>query len=52
MKLVVRLNVFGLTLATIGVDLDLPDTDPAAPPARVSRPVKAISRLWVRGMTA
>ncbi|AII27233.1 hypothetical protein SEA_OMNICRITICAL_62 [Mycobacterium phage OmniCritical] len=54
MNVTIRLNVLGVELATINVDLDLLD-DPA-PVAAVEkaakRPVKWISRLWVKGMTA
>lgn len=55
MKLTVRLAVFGWQIATIGVDVNLPDTStkPAAPlPAPVAGATKWLSRQWIKGMLA
>ncbi|QFG09250.1 hypothetical protein SEA_EFRA2_64 [Mycobacterium phage Efra2] len=56
MKIRLNVNVLGLHIAALSVDLDLDDAE-AAPVAdkvtkAASRPVKGLSRLWVKGMMA
>lgn len=43
------LNIFGYEIATVVLDLD--DDNQEKPPV-VSRGVKKLSKLWVKGMTA
>ncbi|ALA06791.1 hypothetical protein KIP49_gp28 [Mycobacterium phage Scorpia] len=45
------LNVFGLAVAFIELELDNGQTPTEVVTGPVSRVVKAISRLWVGGMT-
>ncbi|QFG08449.1 hypothetical protein I5H09_gp043 [Mycobacterium phage Yunkel11] len=58
MKIRLNVNVLGLHIAALSVDLDLDlDGAEAAPVAdrvtkAASRPVKGLSRLWVKGMMA
>ncbi|ASR87231.1 hypothetical protein SEA_LASTHOPE_63 [Mycobacterium phage LastHope] len=56
MKIRLNADVFGLHIAGLSVDLDLDDAEAAPVSDRVvkaaSRPVKGLSRFWVKGMMA
>ncbi|AKF14230.1 hypothetical protein SEA_LUCHADOR_66 [Mycobacterium phage Luchador] len=47
------LKVFGFEVASLDLDLDFPDNPVSADAVKVaSKPVKLMSRIWVKGMTA
>ncbi|UQT01797.1 hypothetical protein SEA_POKERUS_59 [Mycobacterium phage Pokerus] len=55
MKVTLALTVFGCHLGTLDVEVDGGDDDttaPAAPVKAAAKPVKWMSRLWFKGMTA
>ncbi|AVO24813.1 hypothetical protein SEA_DEBY_60 [Mycobacterium phage Deby] len=55
MKVSLALTVFGCHVGSLDVEVDGGDDDTAAPAAPVkaaTKPVKWMSRLWVKGMMA
>lgn len=55
MKVTLALTVFGCHLGSLDVEVDGgedDDTTSAAPAKAAAKPVKWLSRLWVKGMVA
>lgn len=52
MHITLHLNVLGVDLGHLRIDLDVPDDVPEKTPQPVRKAVKWLSDKWVRGMLA